>query len=335
MLCGSLAVDGGILVVTARELAERAQRETPDLFAKSRLRAIAHHLRHSSDPFLVAVAAEDAAAVSGVLIAAAATAAARYTGIAAFDGAGSIVIGTMLLAAAGFLMRLNAQYLLGRSVGRGTAVAIADIIRRHPSVEAVREVHTQWLSPTTFQVSAKVDFDGAALSARLRHVYAGLALASKDPPHELPLLLAMYAEDVTRVVEAEVRAIEAEVRAAHPAAVWIELEPGGRDSEAGVYFARRLHEAAGGAAAGAPGAAAPSGPAGGGSWSAAAPEVPAPTAAATAVVCTSDVSLGANEDAAAAEMVSQQEQLIRRLQERKAAATQAPAPGVATQPHPR
>jgi len=98
----------------------------------------------------------------------------------------------------------------------------------------------------------------------------------------------LYAEDVTRVVETEVCAIEAAVRAAHPAAVWIELEPGGRDSEAGLFFARHLHAAAAAVAAGAPMAPMTAGDGGGGDT-----------------------------------LVQQQDQLVRRWHERKAAAAAA------------
>jgi zinc transporter 9 len=42
---------------------------------------------------------------------------------------------------------------------------------------------------------------------------------------ELKVLLALYAEDVMRAVEREIRHVEAQIRLKHPGAEFIELEP--------------------------------------------------------------------------------------------------------------
>jgi zinc transporter 9 len=42
---------------------------------------------------------------------------------------------------------------------------------------------------------------------------------------DLPLFLSWYAEDVTRIVESEVRDVEAMIRKEYPEAAYIELEP--------------------------------------------------------------------------------------------------------------
>ena len=42
---------------------------------------------------------------------------------------------------------------------------------------------------------------------------------------ELKILLALYAEDVMRAVEREVRTVEALIRTRYPGAEYIELEP--------------------------------------------------------------------------------------------------------------
>ena len=49
---------------------------------------------------------------------------------------------------------------------------------------------------------------------------------------DLPVLLAWYAEDVTRLVEKEVKDAERDIRARYPAAAFIELEPDSKDTHA-------------------------------------------------------------------------------------------------------
>ena len=50
-------------------------------------------------------------------------------------------------------------------------------------------------------------------------------LESKDLKRDLPLILSWYAEDVTRIVESEVRDVETSIRRKYPEAAYIELEP--------------------------------------------------------------------------------------------------------------
>lgn len=48
---------------------------------------------------------------------------------------------------------------------------------------------------------------------------------------ELQVLLSLYAEDVIRTVEREVRHVEAYIRKKYPGAEYIELEPMSRDAD--------------------------------------------------------------------------------------------------------
>jgi solute carrier family 30 (zinc transporter), member 9 len=56
-------------------------------------------------------------------------------------------------------------------------------------------------------------------------------LEAKDLENDLPLILAWYAEDVTRLVEKEVQEVEDEIRRYYPEAAFIELEPDSKDTE--------------------------------------------------------------------------------------------------------
>uniref|UniRef100_A0AAV1U5R4 Uncharacterized protein n=1 Tax=Peronospora matthiolae TaxID=2874970 RepID=A0AAV1U5R4_9STRA len=50
-------------------------------------------------------------------------------------------------------------------------------------------------------------------------------------PRDLPLILAWYAEDVTRLVEKEVQEVEEVIRGIYPEAAFIEWEPDSEESE--------------------------------------------------------------------------------------------------------
>jgi len=87
-------------------------------------------------------------------------------------------------------------------------------------------VQSQWTGPDTFSYKAEVDFDGTYLAAKLMPVYQHEFLQIRDTmDEELQVLLALYAEDVMRSVEREVRHVEAQIRKKYPGAEFIELEP--------------------------------------------------------------------------------------------------------------
>ena len=81
------------------------------LDASRRGRGVWAALRNSKDPEVLTVLAEDTAAISGLVVAAAGISLASITGEPAFDAAGSIIIGLILLAVA---------FLLGREAIRRT-----------------------------------------------------------------------------------------------------------------------------------------------------------------------------------------------------------------------
>jgi hypothetical protein len=83
--------------------------------------------------------------------------------------------------------------------------------------------------PETFSYKAEVDFDGTYLAAKLMPIYQHEFLQIRDD--ELQVLLSLYAEDVIRTVEREVRHVEAYIRKKYPGAEYIELEPMSRDAD--------------------------------------------------------------------------------------------------------
>jgi cation diffusion facilitator family transporter len=115
-------------------------------------------LHHSKDPEVLTVLAEDTAAISGLLVAAAGITLASLTGEPAFDAAGSVIIGLILLAVAFLLGRENAALLLGEAVDPQVRRAIEQAIGSVDAVEDLIELLTMHLGPDEFLVVADVRF---------------------------------------------------------------------------------------------------------------------------------------------------------------------------------
>ena len=198
------------------------------------LRAAYWYVRKARDPFVTAVFLQDAVACSGVLLAGAGVGLSHLTGSPIWDSLASIAIGGMLGGVAVQMVRLNHRYLLGHAVQSSTLAGIRSIILSLPSIDAVGDVQSQYVGPNAFTYKAQVDFDGTYLSARLQKAYLGLFTQAAERGSleaDLPLLLSLYAEDVTRLVERELKEVENRIRQAYPGAVYIELEPDSKESE--------------------------------------------------------------------------------------------------------
>ena len=130
---------------------------------------------------------------------------------------------------------MNQRLLLGQSVDRATEKNIQNLLMSRPAIEAVHSVQSQWVGPAAFNYKAEVDFDGTYLAAQLHREYEPMFTESTHLKADLPLMLAWYAEDVTRLVEKEVKASESLIRASFPQAVHIELEPDSKDKNIPAY----------------------------------------------------------------------------------------------------
>ncbi|WP_344915945.1 cation diffusion facilitator family transporter [Streptosporangium oxazolinicum] len=116
------------------------------------------YVARTSDTALKAVLFEDAAALAGLLIAAAGLLAYQLTGSSVWDGAASVVIGLLLLWVAIHLIRANVSLLIGQSAPEGLTERIRQEIAALPEVENVVELLTMMLGPGEILVAARVDF---------------------------------------------------------------------------------------------------------------------------------------------------------------------------------
>ncbi|DAZ92960.1 TPA: hypothetical protein N0F65_006279 [Lagenidium giganteum] len=191
---------------------------------------IFEHFRRIKDPFMMAVLLEDTTACTGVVLAACGIGASHITGNPLWDSLASISIGMLLGGVAITLIRLNQRFLLGQSVDPEIEQGIRELLLSRPSIDNVYAVQSQWVGPSQFSYKAEVDFDGTYLAAKLLQSYKPVFMETKDLENDLPLILAWYAEDVTRLVEKEVQEVEEEIRTFYPEAAFIELEPDSKES---------------------------------------------------------------------------------------------------------
>eukprot|EP00041_Stephanoeca_diplocostata_P040541 m.1639860 g.1639860 ORF g.1639860 m.1639860 type:complete len:847 (+) comp38395_c0_seq1:287-2827(+) len=215
----AFAVDGFVLTTAMRNVTRRANKQGITFW---------QWLVAFRDPFTVAVIFEDSAAVVGVVIATVGIGLTQYTGSPVWDGVASLMISALLAGVSLRLVQLNRSFILGKPIDPDVKRGIRSILLRRRSVDAVYAEQSQWVGPSAFAYNAEVDFDGTYLAAQVYARYEQEIARSTENgtlQHDLMWLLPCFAEDVTRVLEKEVRAIEAEVRSAYKDAAFIEIVP--------------------------------------------------------------------------------------------------------------
>jgi cation diffusion facilitator family transporter len=115
------------------------------------------HLRHSNDPTVRTVLYEDSAAVTGVVLALVGVGLHNLTGDRVWEGAASIGIGVLLAWVAYTLGRNTKHLLIGEAARADQRELLRGVILRHPGVEAVLELLTMYLGPTTMLVAVRLD----------------------------------------------------------------------------------------------------------------------------------------------------------------------------------
>jgi cation diffusion facilitator family transporter len=170
VLAVSFVLEGVSFLQSVRQARPEAEARQLDLI---------EHVLATSDPTLRAVFAEDSAALTGLLIAAAGLGAHQLTGSPVPDAAGSILVGLLLAAVAILLINRNLRFLVGQEADpRVRAAAIAALLDA-PEVARVTYLRLEIVGPRTVSVVGDVDLTGddteSHVAVRLRALEAKIS----------------------------------------------------------------------------------------------------------------------------------------------------------------
>jgi cation diffusion facilitator family transporter len=163
--------------------------------AHSLQRDLIEHVLATSDPTLRAVFAEDAAALAGLVIAAAGLAARQLTGSPVPDAVGSILVGLLLAVVSIVLINRNRRFLIGQEAGPRVRAATIEALLAAPEVARVTYLRLEIVGPRLVSVIGDVDLTGddreAHLAVRLRALEARIAAS----PAVAGVVLSLSAPD--------------------------------------------------------------------------------------------------------------------------------------------
>lgn len=116
-------------------------------------------VHEGKDPTMFVVLFEDSAAMAGLLVALVGVYLTASTGNPLYDGAASVVIGTILALTAVWLAVETKGLLIGESAHPEVRAAINDILAENGAVDKVNEVLTMHMGPEFILVNISVDFN--------------------------------------------------------------------------------------------------------------------------------------------------------------------------------
>lgn len=137
---------------------------------------------NTSNPTLRGVFFEDLAAVTGLVIAAAAMGMHAYTGQPFWDALGSIIVGLLLGVVAIFLISRNRDFLVGHKVSEKMHVYALNELLNHPDIDSVSYLHLEWVGPRKIFMVAAVDIAGNQKEEELAQKFEDIENQFRDNP---------------------------------------------------------------------------------------------------------------------------------------------------------
>ncbi|MDX6236465.1 MAG: hypothetical protein QOG10_1280 [Kribbellaceae bacterium] len=169
-----LAVSFVLEGISFRQSARQARSE-----ARNLQRDLIEHVLATSDPTLRAVFAEDAAALAGLLIAAAGLFSHQLTGSSVPDAVGSILVGVLLAFVALLLINRNRRFLVGQEADPRVRAAALQALLDAPEVARVTYLRLEIVGPRMISVIGDVDLTGddteSHVAVRLRALEAKIS----------------------------------------------------------------------------------------------------------------------------------------------------------------
>jgi cation diffusion facilitator family transporter len=163
--------------------------------ARRRRTSLASHVNDPDDPTVKSVVVEDTAALIGLALAAAGVGLHELTGSATYDGAASIAIGLLLVAASIALAQTCKGLLIGQQADTRFVREIEACLEAQPEVLDVVDLLTMRMGVHTILLCARVDFNDAVSSAG---VEAACVRIDEELRQRFPKLGEIFLEPVPR-----------------------------------------------------------------------------------------------------------------------------------------
>lgn len=158
-------------------------------------RDLIDHVLRTSDPTLRAVVFEDAAALIGLLIAAAALGAHQLTGSPVPDAIGSILVGVLLAVVAVVLINRNRRFLVGEEADASTRSAVIRALLALPQVDRVTYLRLEIVGPRMINVVGDVDIAGDQVEHHVAVILRDLEARIQASPAVVGAVLSLSAPD--------------------------------------------------------------------------------------------------------------------------------------------
>ncbi|WP_353649856.1 cation diffusion facilitator family transporter [Nakamurella sp. A5-74] len=158
-------------------------------------RDLIDHVLRTSDPTLRAVVFEDAAALIGLLIAAAALGAHQLTGSPVPDAIGSILVGVLLAVVAVVLINRNRRFLVGEEADASTRSAVIRALLALPQVDRVTYLRLEIVGPRMINVVGDVDIAGDQVEHHVAVILRDLEARMQASPAVVGAVLSLSAPD--------------------------------------------------------------------------------------------------------------------------------------------
>lgn len=143
----------------------------------------------TKDPSTVMVFLEDSAALVGIAIAFAGTAAAQHFDEPVYDGVASIAIGVLLAVLATFLASENKKLLIGEAARPALVKSVQEMAAEEKGVANFNGLLTFQLAPREVVVALSLDFDPALNTRALQETVDRLESRIRKAHPEIVLLL--------------------------------------------------------------------------------------------------------------------------------------------------
>lgn len=159
--------------------------------ARRRHRGLLAEVLRTSDPTVRAVFFEDAAALVGILIAAAGIAAHQVTGSTVPDAVGSILVGVLLGVVAVVLIVRNLRFLVGEAADPALRDAALRRLLAMPEVERVTSLRLEFVGARRVFLVGAVDLAGNLAEDDASHVLASIERRTRAIPGVVGAVLSL------------------------------------------------------------------------------------------------------------------------------------------------